>query len=287
MKWSQQTKREFRFDDLDEFWRYAMVESNAKQKGSREINEKGWSGVRTWDDAKYLALNGWPQGLQEIEKYRSKLTPFVVPKVMRRVQNYNVAGFGVDVGAYLANQPEHFYGLKYEEAEAPGRIYTIVSSISFSSAIKPQTIIKRGAMICSLIDAIEYAGHRAEVVINWVSSKDRKKRKKENAAWFEVDVVVKKANQPVDLSELAFCLAHPAMLRRIMFSMAEREGWSDYIRNYGYPGEASNQGDIYVKEIFSRDIPDAMAVSWVLEELRKLGIEVEESDDKRSIPSQG
>jgi len=46
------------------------------------------------------------------------------------------------------------------------------------------------------------------------------------------------------MSDLAFCLAHPAMLRRIMFSVAELEGWSDFVYNYGYPAEASDKGDI-------------------------------------------
>ena len=52
----------------------------------------------------------------------------------------------------------------------------------------------------------------------------------------------KKAQQSLNIVELAFCLAHPAMLRRFMFSVAELEGWADYAHAYGIPDEATDKG---------------------------------------------
>jgi hypothetical protein len=134
-------------------------------------------------------------------------------------------------------------------------------------------------MICALIDAIEYAGHRAEVICNEAMSyreyEDYRQGKHKEDGWFEISVVVKKSSQPLDMSDLAFCLAHPAMLRRIMFSVAEIEGWSDFADAYGYPAEASDKGDIYLREIFSGTEPDTEAISRVFAELEKLGINIE------------
>jgi len=59
-----------------------------------------------------------------------------------------------------------------------------------------------------------------------------------------------------------------------MFSVAEIEGWSDFASNYGFPAEATEKGDIYLKEIFSGTVPDDKAINWVLEELTKLGINI-------------
>ncbi|MBK7037860.1 MAG: hypothetical protein IPH42_16340 [Bacteroidetes bacterium] len=126
-------------------------------------------------------------------------------------------------------------------------------------------------MICALVDALEYAGHRAEVICNVAASRnqyDRDGHNKENG-WFEVDVKVKPSDQPVELSSLAFCLAHPSMLRRIVFSVEELVGWSDYADRYGYPAEATEKGDIYIKEIFSGLVSNDEAISWVLLELEK------------------
>ena len=77
------------------------------------------------------------------------------------------------------------------------------------------------------------------------------------------------------MSDLAFCLAHPAMLRRMIFSAAELQGWSDSFSNYGYPSAATDKGDLYLKEVFSGTVPDDEAIDWVLKELEQLGVKIE------------
>jgi len=271
--------KELNFDDLSSFWRYAMQESTANYKSSRENDDLDWHGGLTWEQAKAMAISGWREGMNEIEKYRAKILPVIAEKVLRPKQIYSIAGYNVDVGSFLANEPECFIAREYEERNYPGRIYKIVCSISFSAAISPETIIQRGAMVCALIDAIEFAGHRAEVICNDASAIDdsieyRQGEYKEDG-WFEVSVTVKKTSQPLEMTDLAFCLAHPAMLRRIMFSVAEIEGWSDFAYKYGIPAEATDKGDIYIREVFSGTVPDEQAITWVLSELVKLGINIE------------
>ncbi len=271
--------KEIYFEDLNKFWNYSLQNSNARNKYSRSDSDIIWSGGLTWEQAKFMAIGGWQEGMKEIEKYRAKIVPTITDKVLRPIQVYSIVGNCVDVGSFLANEPECFIAREYEERNYPGKIYKIVVSISFSAAITPETIIQRGAIICALIDAIEYAGHRAEVICNWSVSvgsnePDRQGKNKERG-WFEVSVNIKKSSQPLDMSDLAFCLAHPAMLRRIMFSVAEIEGWSDFAINYGYPAEATDKGDMYIKEIFSGTVPDNQAISWVFAELEKLGINIE------------
>jgi len=265
------------FEDLHRFWKYAMQESKAYQKSSRQSADP-WSGNLSWDEVKSLALKGWKDGLTEVEKYQAKISPFIAEKVLRHQQVFGVSGYNVDVGCFLANDPECFISRVYEEQNYPGKIFTIVCSISFSSKITPETIIQRGAMICALIDAIEYAGHRAEVICNDAScirdESDYRKGKYKEYGWFEVDVTIKKADQPLEMIELAFCLAHPSMPRKIMFSVAEIEGWSDYADVYGYPATATNKGDIYIQEVFSGEVSDDKAINWVLEELEKLGVDL-------------
>lgn len=73
---------------------------------------------------------------------------------------------------------------------------------------------------------------------------------------------------------MAFCLAHPAMLRRFMFSVAELEGWADYAHAYGIPDEATDKGDLYIDEIYSYIVPNSQAINWVTEKLKKLGVQI-------------
>jgi len=264
------------YDNLFEFWKFSMQDSRAYRKESR-VAVNSWSGGTSWEQAKQLAINGWKEGLEEVEKYRAQLAPFITDKILRPLQVYSVSGYNVDVGAFLSNDPECFISRVYEERNYPGKIFKIVCSISFSAAIQPETIIQRGAMICALVDALEFAGHRAEVICNFSAARDqyyRDGRNKEQG-WFEVDVKVKPSDQPVELSSLAFCLAHPSMLRRIVFSIAEIVGWSDYVSNYGYPSKATDRGDIYIEEIFSGTVSDDKAIDWVLTKLEELGIDLE------------
>lgn len=271
--------KELYFEDLSKFWQFAMQDSKSHRKSSRENYDLQWSGGLTWEQAKVMAINGWREGMLEIEKYRANILPIIAEKVLRPKQINSIAGYCVDVGSFLRNEPECFIAHEYEERNYPGRIYKIVCSISFSAAITPETIIQRGAMICALIDALEFAGHRAEVICNDAmsanSSENNRKGQYKNQGWLEISVTVKKANQALEMTDLAFCLAHPAMLRRMMFSVAEITGWSDFAYNYGYPAEATDKGDVYLKEIFSGTVPYEKAIKWVLEELEKLGINIE------------
>ena len=273
--------KELYFDDLQTFWDYAMRESRASRKDSRTSSNLNCGGV-SWDEAKRLALKGWQEGLNEIHKYVADMSPIIAEHVFRPYPFNAVNGFAVDVGAFLSNNPECFFNRIYEETKTPGKVIKLVCSVSFSWSISPQVIIQRGAMICALIDAIEYAGNRVEVVCNdsscFFDTENSRKGLEKNRGWFEISVVVKKSEQPLNMSTLAFCLAHPAMLRRIMFSAAELEGWSDYSPGYGYPATATDKGDLYIEEIFSGTTPNDKAIEWVFSKLSELGIKIEKNN---------
>lgn len=264
------------FNDLSAFWNYAMQDSNAGRKDSRYNNNLDWSGGLTWDEAKKQAKSIWHEGLEKIEKIRAQISPIITNQVLRPRPLNAMHGYSVDVGSYLSNDPECFFSREYEQRNYPGRIFKLVVSISFSSSIRPETIIQRGAMICALVDAIEYAGHRVEVVCNDATSVSQYNREySADNWWFEVFVTIKKANQALDMSDLAFCLAHPAMLRRFMFSVAELNGWADKVYNYGYPAEATEKGDLYIREVFSGVVSDEKAINWVIEQLKSFEVNIE------------
>lgn len=264
------------FDDLYDFWGFAFKESNAITKSSRN-NSSDWNGGISWVQTKMLARSGWHEGLNEMAKFQAIVNPLVANKIVSRTPVYAQVGHTIDIGAYLSNNPEYFMATQYDERIQRGKIIKIVCSISFSSAIASKTIIQRGAMICALVDAIENAGYRAEIICNLATSKDKTDRNGDNKekGWFEVDVTLKKANQHLNRTQLAFCLAHPAMLRRVMFSVAEIEGWSDYTSgSFGCPAKATDKGDLYIEEICTAEISNQEAIDWVLSEWNKLEIQL-------------
>ena len=259
-----------RYEDYSSFLIQAFKESSSSRKGSRRDTDLSWYGGATWDQACILAKAGWIEGMDMIEMYRCKITPMITDTILRPVPIDNIHGFAVNVGAFLSNMPECFHDREYERRNYPGRLFTLVVSCAYSCGVDTDIVIQRGAMVCALIDAMEYAGNRVEVICN-------------EAVYYggcknEVDVVLKKHDQPLDLSQLAFCLAHPAMLRRLMFSINEQSGWADLSRgSYGIPDEASDKGDLYIDEINSGKISDSEAIEWLNDKLKSCGIEMRES----------
>lgn len=264
------------FDDLTSFWDYAMRDSMASIKSSRRSGNLTWAGGLTWEEAKIQARSVWYEGLEKVEKIRAQISPMITKHVLRPRPVNAMYGGAVDVGGFLSNNPECFFCQESEQRNYPGRIFKLVVSISFPAAISPETIIQRGAMICALVDALEYAGHRVEVVCNSALRGNSSNRSfSNNDWWFEVFVTIKKAEQPLDLSDMAFCLAHPAMLRKFMFSAAELNGWSDAFYLYGCPAEATEKGDLYIREVFSGEVPDNQVIDWVLKQLKDFGVDLE------------
>ena len=254
-----------KFEDLHDFWNFSFRDSNSYNKSSRAY-KSDWYGNVSWEEAKTLAISGWIEGLNEIKKISVELSEIIATKIVRYEPEYGVGGGVVDVGAFLSNSPEYFMMKNSTEKEQEGKIITIVCSVSFSAAIDSKVIIQRGGIVCALADAIEMSGFRCEIIANRTSfSKSGK---------FEIDVTLKKAQQSLNIIELAFCLAHPAMLRRFMFSVEELEGWADYAYCYGTPHEATEKGDLYIDEIYSYIVPNSQAINWVTEQLKKLGVQI-------------
>ena len=254
-----------KFDDLQDFWDFSFRESNSYNKSSRN-DTSSWNGGVSWCEAKLLATTGWIEGMDEVKTMTVELSEIVSSKIEKWVPEYAFAGNVIDVGMFLSSSPEYFIIKNPTEQELSGKIVTIVCSISFSWQISPKVIIQRGAMICALVDALEMSGYRCEIIINQTTTYHNGK--------FEIDLCLKKAQQSVNIAELAFCLAHPAMLRRFMFSVAEIHGWANYASNYGYPAMGTETGDLYVHEIFSREVPNCEAINWVILQLKNQGIQI-------------
>ena len=254
-----------KFEDLYDFWNFSFRDSNSRKISSRKYKCE-WNGNVLWEEAKILAISGWIEGLEQIRKLSVQMSEIIASKIVKYEPEYALGGGVIDIGAFLGNNPEYFVVKRPNEMEQKGKIVTIVCSVSFSAAIDSTVIIQRGAMICALIDALEMSGFRCEIIVNFTTTYQSGK--------IEVDVVLKKAQQSLNITELAFCLAHPAMLRRFMFSVAELEGWADYAYAYGFPYEATKKGDLYIDKIYSKEVPNDQAISWVTEQLKNLGITI-------------
>lgn len=246
-----------------------------------------WNGNVSWARSLALAVEGWTEGEQRIRELSRRLEAHITHRIVREEFNYDVEGMAFDVARFLNGEPEHW--IRPEEATVTtdhgSKHVKLVVNISASSAVSPEAIIARGAAVAALVELLEYADHRVEVWITNPSSAAHRYGEAYAPPIYVCDVKVKSFDQPLDMGLLAFALAHPATLRRLMFAAQECADPSivkyvTHSNSYGYPTEndaAKAEAGIYLPGSKLWDSaadwtsPESVE-TWILAELAKQGI---------------
>lgn len=231
-----------------------------------------------------LARNGWPPGRDCVHALASAYFEKLAATIERIDYVHAVTGDLFDVGAYLSGDPECCLVEERETIEGPGRKnLRIVYNGTASGAVESNVLLAKGAAVAALAQLLEFAGHGVEVVLAYgIGPCD--------GDTIETYVTLKTSDQPMDLSCVAFALAHPATFRRLGFRLWE--GLSlETVRRFGFylhggygrvaqtltmTGDVNIGGSTYGE-------PDWMspgaARAWVAAELAKQGVNVTLPDE--------
>lgn len=233
-----------------------------------DLRRTKWAGG-TWLKALDLAQNGWPEGEETVKALSEAFTDKISSLIERQVVTYDVEGIGLDVATFLNGEPECWQRFDTVIAENHGtRILRIVVNGFFSSGIHSSVIMRRGAIIASLISLLELANIRTELILHTPFI----------TAGFGITVktTLKTADQPLDLARLIFAVGHPANFRRISFSQYEQhpQTWEPgYGSPYDFPPK--EQGDIYfgcMSFDATQWASDERAQEWLLKTIKEQGI---------------
>ena len=208
--------------------------------GSSESNRKQFTWTDTYGEALRLAETGWAEGLRQIEP-RTRAIEALNRHEGTLDSRYAEAGDEVDVGLYLADEPEAM--IEYVLTARRHPVVRLKVSITASAVVPAEKIYHRGAAVVAAIDALEAEGVRCEVVAVNAINGDR--------CQFHVTIPVKRADEPLDRDRLAFALCHPSMLRRLCFRLHETESLADWrakgASGYGHPADpAPEEGAVVV-----------------------------------------
>ena len=178
-----------------------------------------------------LARQGWPEGVKKMKKIAVEAGEHFeqVPAL-----EYDVAGAFPLVPLYCAGSPEHMA----LPAEAPSRpVCRMAVEVSQAWHIEAEASMRYGVAIVSAVQALIQAGVVVEL---WgVRSGKITDNYKGKSDWFSWAFPLGGGGQAMDLDRVAFCLAHPALSRRIVFGITERRpelvesSKSNYMRNSG------------------------------------------------------
>ena len=236
----------------------------------------------TWSEALKTARTGWTAGAQEIERVFEDIRP--QSKEVRLTIEPDRVGPGTwSKGRLIAGHPKPW--LKWHETEiitdnntANGGVIPLGINISQSAGVDAATRFKIGAAVLALIDILERAGKRVELTLfNAVQGYG-------NGAAINIAVTVKRADDPLNMANLAYAFANAATQRRLCWSV--RETMEEEIRvkcnvtgmgNYGCTDPEWQVGDSsFIEGAGGSNLSDKNQVhKWIKDQAAKWNVYID------------
>lgn len=184
---------------------------------------------------------------------------------------WDVQGGSVDIGQFLSGEPECMIDYPPTQTIKDSRVVTMCVSISTSGAIGPESMIERGAAIAALAQIVASRGFNLELWADWTTGPCDGK-----TAHYRI--LVKSANDTIDLAKIMYAVANPSMLRVLGFTAMHGmpRDWQRALEvgcGYGSvcdPDHDLPEGTIYMNSSFGWEDYDAKGE--MLTALKALGI---------------
>ena len=275
----------FSYDSLGAFLRAAGGRSELPdgRRASRSVDGdfERFSETENYRQAVRLAEYGWSSGAARAARLMDRIEAAAVQAAAvapaGRAIVTGPVGHAPVVPAYIAGRPDDM--LRWTgTAERP--VVRVAVNNSHVCTAKAENIIRRGAAVAALIQALQARGYAVAVDAVFTVTSEPSGRGSRSY----MTVALHRPEHPLDVDRLAFALAHPAMLRRLVFSWMECQP-KEYRRTfhvvdtggYGYPAELpeadAGQYDIVVPKIDKREFADDMAAArWLNSQLQALEV---------------
>lgn len=217
-----------KFFDWEQFLDY--VDWSGKElRRSHLVDAKNdvWTMTHSFQDAMNLARYGWTGGLKRLEQLKQTDLPIneTIKQTYELRTQYGIAGGAVNIGRYLAGMPDCMRRVNISNMHClPSRIQKIFINCCAARDISADEILKRGYMIYQLIESMEMANIQTEITIAFPVNK-RNMYHEKDYDFYETYIKIKDATDVIYPEKLLFCLAHPSMLRRLVFSEFERNSY--------------------------------------------------------------
>jgi len=178
-----------------------------KTLASQMPTEKGFT-LGTYDEAKRLLQTGW----QEVSKDMNAKLKQPIANEAKRKAVYGVAGYQAVVPRYLNNMPDSM--VRQIIKVQPKPVITIVKSIGYLGQVTSDKITESSLRALQIVMAIEAAGTRVNLdVISYA--------RVYGGESYACRIRIKSADERLNVSKVSFPLAHPDMLRRLVFRARE------------------------------------------------------------------
>lgn len=192
--------------------------SNNKLEKLNDVDqrERNWYGVKSYDEAKNLLVNGWESQVEYLKKRLMKEIDLCDDKKVTRMFN-DVAGYMPIVPNAIMNLPIAMINQRTYKKKS--RVIKFLIGMNRSCGYSSTEVIDKMSKILARIAILEKHGYRCRLEV-FGAFHDGDEDYKTIACH---SVLIKSENQLFDLKRVAFPLAHTAMQRTFGF------GWENTV----------------------------------------------------------
>jgi hypothetical protein len=194
---------------------------------SRDTNDREWFGTANWTEALDLVRKGWPEGREKMARAMS-VAAQATNHATAPSMALDVAGAYPMIPAAVAGDPMNMVSFAPVEDRRRPIVRLFVSCV-YSAGYSANAVMNYGAALMAYVDALEETGHRTEITMTYLSDYRGQR--------IMPSVLAKRAEDALDVDRMAFVIAHPSFLRRLMFGLLETvpEWEASHAGGYGLP----------------------------------------------------
>lgn len=231
---------------------------------SQKQTQEGYEVTNTWsfEEAMELARYGWKDGLekvQELEKIHFPLKDCLQQNYEIQTR-YNVAGGAVNIGRYLSGVPDCMRSMHIQSGHSlSSRVQKIFIIGDFHKGISTRKVIEHGYKVYQIVQALEMVNIQTEITMvfqtcKWDCWHETEEKIEADFEFYETYIKIKDSMDIIYPEKLLFCVAHPSMFRRLVFSEWERNPISVRAKFHFY-GYCENSDEGYGHAIHTWNPP--------------------------------
>ena len=280
------------FDSIGKFIQAAEKNARPGESSHAKPDRHGdnWAGTKTFEEAcQFARYGGWEPA--DMVEFRNL---FDVEASLRKFTYHewtpmpDVAGFEVNMQAYLDGEPEDMWEWMPEEQTVSKRALCIVIGHSVSAGCSARELFIRGQAAIALVRALSLLGYELEI---WSEETVGGSYSRTNKLpdYFSTLVRLHAAGEAMDESAVEFAIGNPSWLRRLLFGF--QEGQAENVRKkFGFGGGGYGSvtpiqhaetvgadvkldlGRSWFRTYVDNEDTALQGMQWVLDQLKELGV---------------
>ena len=240
----------------------------------KEVEHLGEDGEAIMGEYWRMALDGFPRATK---KLRAMMIGAGDSHLYKDDWTFDVAGSVPNIPLYISGEPAN---MQYLEPKPGKPLCKVLVEVGYSCGVKTGTIFNQGVALLSALQALESQGLAVE--LQFMCSCQEPFNSFQN--WLVTFPIIE-MGQGLDLDRVAFCLANPGMLRRVVFACQERSPkLLDQTDGGGY-GEARSPGlllpgfDVHIPRLGTKHSGDCKSPNSAHKYINDLFIKAGYSND--------